>query len=589
MNYPANSDNKRLTLLAPARNASVARAAIQAGADAIYIGAPRFGARQAAGNSLDDIRQLVAYARTYGVDILVTLNTLLTDEERPEAVRMAWQLYEAGVSALIIQDLTLLDCEMPPIRLHASTQCDNRTPEQAVRLQRMGFRRVVLARELGLSEIRAIRDAVQQDALERGVEPIELEAFVHGALCVSYSGRCYLSECLTGRSANRGCCAQMCRLPYDILDRDKAVLRDDCGRPLAQQYALSLQDLDRSAFLAELIDAGVTTFKIEGRLKDEAYVTNITAYYRQKIDSLSAQQPDGDSVFRRNFEPNPAKTFHRGQTDYFLHGRTAHMANWQTPKSTGEAIGTVLAARGNTLTVRLHEGVVLHNGDGLSIAHEGFSVNGIQGNTLLINKPLSREPKTENREPGSLYRNLDTEFLRSLHAERRILLDLLVSETPDGFTITYSNATQHFSRHFVYPHEAASNPERALTTMREQLAKLGDTPYEVRRVTLQTQPYFIPISVLNSWRRELIPALPVPQQTKEETATNTASVGASFRTYSADIPEALMTCRYCMLYEMGHCRKLNPLANEPAYLRTSTGTLLRLTFDCRTCEMRISR
>ena len=265
------------------------------------------------------------------------------------------------------------------------------------------------------------------------------------------------------------------------------------------------------------------------------------------------------------------------------------MANWQTPKSTGEAIGTVLAARGNTLTVRLHEGVVLHNGDGLSIAHEGFSVNGIQGNTLLINKPLSREPKTENREPGSLYRNLDTEFLRSLHAERRILLDLLVSETPDGFTITYSNATQHFSRHFVYPHEAASNPERALTTMREQLAKLGDTPYEVRRVTLQTEPYFIPISVLNSWRRELIPALPVPQQTKEETATNTASVGASFRTYSADIPEALMTCRYCMLYEMGHCRKLNPLANEPAYLRTSTGTLLRLTFDCRACEMRISR
>ena len=278
MNYPANSDNKSLTLLTPARNASVARAAIQAGADAIYIGAPRFGARQAAGNSLDDICQLVAYARTYGVDILVTLNTLLTDEERPEAVRMAWQLYEAGVSALIIQDLTLLDCDMPPIRLHASTQCDNRTPEQAVRLQRMGFRRVVLARELGLSEIRAIRDAVQQEALERGVEPIELEAFVHGALCVSYSGRCYLSECLTGRSATRGCCAQMCRLPYDILDRDKAVLRDDCGRPLAQQYALSLQDLDRSAFLAELIDAGVTTFKIEGRLKDEAYVTNITAY-----------------------------------------------------------------------------------------------------------------------------------------------------------------------------------------------------------------------------------------------------------------------------------------------------------------------
>jgi len=595
MNSPANYANRRLTLLSPARNLSVARAAIQSGADAIYIGAPRFGARQAAGNSLEDIRLLVAYARPYGVEILVTLNTLLTDEERAEAAKMAWQLYEAGVSALIIQDMRLLDCDLPPIRLHASTQCDNRTPEQAVRLQQMGFRRVVLARELSIEAIRAIHEAVVKDAAEHGVEPIELEAFVHGALCVSYSGRCYMSECLTGRSANRGCCAQLCRLPYDLLDKDKHVLRDDQGRLLTQQYALSLQDLDRSAYLAELIEAGVTTFKIEGRLKDEAYVTNITAYYRQKIDSLTAQRAKGETVCRIGFVPNPEKTFHRGQTDYFLHGRTAGMANWQTPKSTGERIGTVLSAKGTTLTVKLHEGVVLHNGDGLAVGQEGFSVNGIQGNTIRINKPLSlplsnREPYTPNREMP-LYRNLDTEFVRSLHAERRVLLDLTVEETADGFEVTYRNAAVTFKRHFAYPHEAATNPERAMGTMREQLSKLGDTPYEVRTVTLKTEPYFIPISVLNQWRRETLAATadePIGRiHEREEDSQDEPT--AEHAAYSADIPEALMTCKYCILHEMGHCRKQKPLANEPAYLRTSTGTLLRLEFDCRACEMRILR
>ena len=592
MNSPANSANRRLTLLSPARNLSVARAAIQAGADAIYIGAPRFGARQAAGNSIEDIRQLVDYARLYGVEVLVTLNTLLTDEERPEAVKMAWQLYEAGVSALIIQDMRLMDCDMPPIRLHASTQCDNRTTEQAVRLQQMGFRRVVLARELGIEAIRAIHEAVVKDAAERGVEPIELEAFVHGALCVSYSGRCYLSECLTGRSANRGCCAQLCRLPYDLLDKDKNVIRDDQGRLLAQQYALSLQDLDRSAYLTELIAAGVTTFKIEGRLKDEAYVTNITAYYRKKIDSLTAERSEGETVCHIGFEPNPEKTFHRGQTDYFLHGRTAGIANWQTPKSTGERIGTVLSAKGTTLTVRLNEGVVLHNGDGLTVGQEGFSVNGVQGNTIRINKPISLnnynwESGNRNREL-LLYRNLDTEFVRSLHAERQVLLDLTVEETTDGFEVTYGNDAVTFKRQFAYPHEAATNPERAMKTIREQLSKLGDTPYEVRSVTLNTEPYFVPISVLNQWRRETVPAI-MEQQVSTEKEAETSSSTCPSGAYSGDIPDALMTCKYCMLHEMGHCRKQKPLANEPAYLRTSTGTLLRLEFDCRACEMRITR
>ncbi|MCQ2331250.1 MAG: U32 family peptidase, partial [Paludibacteraceae bacterium] len=306
----------KLTLLSPAKNLDVARAAIQAGADAVYIGAPQFGARQAASNSLEDIAILVGEAHAYGVQVLVTLNTLLTDEEKPQAVALAHALYKIGVDALIIQDLSLLQADLPPIRLHASTQCDNRTPEQVMRLRDLGFKRVVLARELGIDEIRAIHDAVG--------DSIELEAFVHGALCVSYSGCCYMSEVLMNRSANRGCCAQMCRQQYDLLDASMNEVPDDNGKPIHQRYLLSLQDMDRSLYLQEMIDAGVTIFKIEGRLKDADYVTNITAYYRQKLDAINpsrATQVAHQSIIW-SFAPNPEKTFHRGATDYFLHGRT---------------------------------------------------------------------------------------------------------------------------------------------------------------------------------------------------------------------------------------------------------------------------
>ena len=277
-------DEIKLTLLAPARDLTVAKAAIQAGADAVYIGAPRFGARAQAGNSLEDIATLVNYAHPFGVQVLVTLNTLLTDDERKEAVALAWRLYEIGVDALIIQDLRLLDEDLPPIRLHASTQCDNRTTEQVLHLQELGFKRVVLARELTIDEIRRISQAVSRSNNDSDL--IELEAFVHGACCVSYSGRCYMSEVLMNRSANRGCCAQMCRMAYDLLDKDMNEVLDDEGKPIHQRYLLSLQDMDRSLYLRELIEAGVTTFKIEGRLKDADYVTNIVAYYRQLIDNL---------------------------------------------------------------------------------------------------------------------------------------------------------------------------------------------------------------------------------------------------------------------------------------------------------------
>ena len=479
-----------LSLLAPARDKQVAVAAIQAGADAVYIGAPAYGARQAAGNSLEDLAEVVRYAHTYGVQVLVTLNTLLRDDEYTDAVALAHALYSIGVDALIIQDLHLLDLDLPPIRLHASTQCDNRTPEQVKRLRDMGFKRVVLARELSIDEIRAIHQAVPD---------IELEAFVHGALCVSYSGRCYISEVLAGRSANRGACAQFCRMAYDLLDAEGKEVLDDGGQPIHQRYLLSLQDLDRSAYLQELIDAGVTTFKIEGRLKDAEYVTNITAYYREKIDSLTGV---AGHAYTRSFVPDPSKTFHRGATDYFLHGRTRPMANWTTPKSTGEYIGEVLEARGNTLRVRLNDGIVLHNGDGLTIGSEGFSVNGVEGNIVKINKSLS-----VSRDTGiPLYRNLDTEFTKSLHSERRIPVDILFRETEEGFELQYTAfpSGRVGVGSFTFPHEPAKNAERALDTIRTQLAKLGDTPYVARDIRIESAPYFIPISILNEWRRNTI-------------------------------------------------------------------------------------
>ena len=427
---------------------------------------------------------MVRYAHTYGVQVLVTVNTLLHEDEYPQAVKMIEDLYLIGVDALIIQDLHLLDFDLPPIRLHASTQCDNRTPEQVAHLRDLGFKRVVLARELSIDAIRAIHEAVPD---------IELEAFVHGALCVCYSGRCFISEVLAGRSANRGACAQFCRMAYDLLDAEGNEVLDDKGEPIHQRYLLSLQDLDRSAYLEELIDAGVTTFKIEGRLKDAEYVMNVTAYYREKLDALT---PSFSHSLTRSFTPDPEKTFHRGATDYFLHGRTRPLTNWDTPKSTGEYIGEVLEVRGNTLRVRLKEGVELHNGDGLSIGSEGCNVNGVNGNIVTVNKAISCQQSAVR----SLFRNYDVEFLRNLKCERRIPVDIKFRETEDGFYLRIGDK----ERDFVYTKEPAKNPDKALDTIRTQLSKLGDTPYIARDVRVESKPYFIPISVLNQWRREVL-------------------------------------------------------------------------------------
>ena len=489
--------------MAPARDLEVGKAAIDAGADAVYIGAPEFGARQAASNSIEDIAALVKYAHRFGVQVLVTLNTLLHDDEFPRACALAHDLYKVGVDALIIQDLNLLNYDLPPIRLHASTQCDNRTPEQVLHLQQLGFRRAVLARELSLQDIANINNAIlTQDSKFK----IELEAFVHGALCVSYSGRCYLSEVLMDRSANRGCCAQLCRQRYDLLDKDGNEILDANGKPIHQRYLLSLQDMDRSLHLAQMIEAGVTTFKIEGRLKDRDYVTNIVAYYRQLLDQIIAsnpnlQQASTPSVQTYNFTPNPAKTFHRGQTDYFLHKRTPQMANWDTPKSTGEKIGRVVALRKDAICVQLQPNITLHNGDGICFEDKGFAINRVEGEWIYPNQ-------MPNIQRGTiLYRNLDTEFLRSLQAKRQIPVDIRFEVIPEGYRLTIGEKTTDF----VAEHQEANNTQRALQTIIQQLSKLGDTDFAARNIQVINNnqicsehfPYFIPISQLNQWRRQL--------------------------------------------------------------------------------------
>ena len=583
------SNTPHITLLSPARDIAVAKAAIQAGADAIYIGAPKFGARQAAGNSIQDLQAIVDYAHIYGVKVLVTLNTLLHKDEYADAVALAHELYRIGVDALIVQDLHLLDFDLPPIRLHASTQCDNRTAEQVIRLQQLGFRRVVLARELGLEEIRIIHDAVIHYSAEHNETPIELEAFVHGALCVSYSGKCYMSEVLTGRSANRGCCSQMCRMQYDLLDADMREIRDDHGLPVHQRYLLSLQDMDRSAYLKELTDAGVTTFKIEGRLKDADYVTNLTAYYRQKIDSI--YKITNLHTYKFPFVPSPTKTFHRGGIDYFLHGRTPRMANWQTPKSTGEYIGDVIETRGNALRIQLADGITLHNGDGLCFSDQGFAVNRIEGALVFPNTtavlPLLKGERT------ALYRNLDTEFVRSLHTERHIPIDIVFAETDNGFALRLGGTECTFD----YPHEPARNAERALETIRTQLGKLGDTPFVAQSIEIQSAPYFIPIGQLNEWRREAVQHLTEHLQHRHRPApdyraardTETEEILRTMQAAQRDTSYPLMTCRYCLLYEMGHCRKQSPMHNEPRYLRLRNSTIVALTFDCKNCQMLIDK
>ena len=617
---------RKIELLAPAKNLECGIEAVNHGADAVYIGAPKFGARAAAVNSLEDIAALVAYAHLYNVRIYVTVNTILKEEELAETEKMIWELYRIGVDALIVQDMGITRLNLPPIPLHSSTQMDNRTPEKVRFLADAGFRQVVLARELSLQEIRRIHEACPETPLE---------VFVHGALCVSYSGQCYVSQACFGRSANRGECAQFCRLPFSLVDADgKTIVRD--------KHLLSLKDLNQSEVLEDLLDAGASSLKIEGRLKDVSYVKNVTAAYRSKLDAIFARRKEyvraSSGTCRFDFTPRLDKSFSRGFTHYFLQGRDREISSFDTPKSLGEEMGTMKEQRGNYLTVA---GVKpFHNGDGVCFLDEqgrlqGFRINRVDGNKLY---PAGDVPRIKPRT--RLFRNFDQEFERILarkSAERKIGVGWELTDTPSGFALTAADEDgNRITLSFPYPKELARTPQPE--NLRTQLGKLGNTPFEVMPLggtdspSATTAPaiainlsqnWFIPASVIADWRRQAIDKLtaarrityrrelhvwkptrhrfPAISLTYLGNVMNTAArsfyqahgVASVEPAYEKQaVPEAvLMFCKHCLRYSMGWCpthQKGHSPYREPYYLVGTDGKRFRLTFDCKNCQMKVS-
>lgn len=623
-----------LELLAPAKNLECGIAAVDHGADAVYIGAPRFGARSAAGNSTDDIRRLCAYAHPFGVKVYVTLNTIIYDDELDAVRQTLAELEEIGVDAILVQDMAIL--ELSTLRetslhgaaknsqlstlLHASTQTDNRTPEKVRWLRDMGFSRAVLARELSAEEIAEIHSKVPD---------MELEVFVHGALCVSYSGICYASQHCFGRSANRGACAQFCRMKFSLVDNEGREVEHD-------RYLLSLKDMNQSDHLLELIEAGATSFKIEGRLKDITYVKNVTAAYSQRLNEIIRRYPEkycrsSLGECRYTFTPDLHKTFNRGYTTYFLHGRRPDIASFDTPKAVGEYVGTVKELRGDSFNVA---GVSsFANGDGLCFINsnrelEGFRANRVQGNRIW---PY-RMPR--GLRPGvRLYRNSDQEQERILSkpsAERRIPIGLSLRSIEEGFELTAS-VTQPHCRMSVVRCQVPAEHQQALKSPREnimrQLSKLGDTIYTCSEVDIPDDfNYFIPNSVLSEMRHSLVKKLgSLADEPRHDADKPRHDAGVSaHHGQSAHIPPRyphtylynvsnhlsqafygydslsayelkggdgpIMQCRHCIRYSLGYCVKhggQHPTWHEPLSLVLGDGRRFRLEFDCKHCQMNV--
>ena len=574
-----------LELLAPAKNLECGKAAIDHGADAVYIGPPQFGARAAAGNSVDDIAELCRYAHIFDAKVYATVNTLLYDDELPQAQLLLQQLNDAGVDAVLIQDMRLLESSQLPAltsSLHASTQADNRTADKVEWLWKQGFRRAVLARELSVDEISTIHEAVPQ---------MELEVFVHGALCVSYSGRCYASEYCFGRSANRGECAQFCRMQFDLLDADGNELEH-------QRHLLSLRDLNLSAQLAELIEAGAMSFKIEGRLKDVAYVKNVTAAYSLLLNQYIAAHPDqymraSKGHVNYTFEPDLSRTFNRGYTTYFVHGRQQHQASFDTPKAIGSFVGTVKEIRAGSFNVAGTASFV--NGDGLCFFDadrqlKGFRVNRAEGNRLFpLQMPAELKPGTR------LYRSSDQameSILAKPSAERKISVTMMLQPCEGGqnFLLTMDDGSHQTTTRINCPHQLARTPQRE--QIERELKKLGGTPYECIRVILPDDfPYFIPASQLTKARRDvscgkwnveseerILPSTPV---THDKSLSNIPLPSST---------NPLMQCRYCLRHELGFCVRYGgqrPTWREPLFLRLGDGRRFRLEFDCSKCQMNV--
>ena len=613
-----------IELLAPAKTASIGMEAIRHGADAVYIGSPRFSARAAASNSIEEIIELTNFAHLYGAKVYVAFNTILTNEQLPEAEKLIWELYRAEVDALIVQDMGLTKLNLPPISLHASTQVDNRTPQKVDFLDQCGFSQIVLARELSLEEIASIHNAVPKT---------RLEVFVHGALCVSYSGQCYISQALFGRSANRGECAQFCRLPLDLRDANHNLIVEG-------KHLLSLKDLNQSNQLLPLLQAGVSSLKIEGRLKEAPYVKNVTAYYREELDALFAQYPDqfcraSAGHCSTNFTPQPEKSFNRGFTSYFLNERIPHISQPNTPKSMGEPMGMVKDIRRYEL---IASGIKpWNNGDGAFFIDAngtpgGFRVNRVEGTHLF---PAQMSEIANLRPKTVLYRNFDQAFDRLLNKpslERKINVRIALRECSFGFVLALESE-EGISVSLSFPQEKqeARSPQR--DQLIKQLSKLGGTIFEIAPNTPElpaieiecSREWFIPSSVLAEWRRQGVEALlralrlnhapklqkwtqtthPFPLQEGKDKLTYLGNVSNTkaeqfYHQHGVQIIEPafelnapanapLMFCRHCLRYSLGGCIKHGgehlPYM-EPYYLYQGNNCF-RLEFDCKTCQMKV--
>ena len=604
---------KEIELLTPAKDLEGGLAAINCGADAVYIGAPRFGARSAAGNSLQDIRKLVQYAHQYWAKVYVTVNTILYDNELDEVQKLIYQLYDAGVDAIIIQDMAILEMDLPPIPLFASTQTHNYSVEKIKFLEQSGLQRIILARELSLEQIKEIKLNTN----------VDLEFFIHGALCVCYSGQCYFSFATTGRSANRGECSQACRMLYSLEDSNGKIIKDEA-------YLLSLKDLNLSAHLRSLIDAGITSFKIEGRLKDVSYVKNITAYYRQKLDEIllnnnSFKKASSGKIIY-SFIPDPEKTFNRGYSDYFLSGLGKEIASFATPKSVGKLIGKVKKVENDFFEIETKEYLV--NGDGICFFDEqnvlvGMNINRVERNKIFTKELSGLLPETK------VYRNHDHQFIkelskdetkRKINCEIEVQTDqnkLIISAVDeDGIAVSISEAIE-----LIEPEDSL----KAITVMENQLKKSGSTIFSVEHVRIKSgKAIFLPVSKWNELRRTILQLLlekrikNYPMQKREQMNNSFAFPEISlnysgnvvnekakefYRKHGVETIEAgfeklddfegkiLMTTKYCIKEELYMCpfkteHTKMPEMKEPLYLNDSKQKY-RLRFNCQKCEMEI--
>ena len=588
-----------LELLAPAKNLACGIAAIDHGADAVYIGAPKFGARAAVGNSIDDIRELCDYAHQFDAKIYVTLNTIVYDDELSEAQRLIDQLAEVGVDAILVQDMGLLQfMDGKPFEIHASTQTDNRTADKVRWLQQVGFSRAVLARELSAEEIAEIN---------RQVPDIELEVFVHGALCVSYSGICYASQHCFQRSANRGECAQFCRMRFSLEDADGTEIE-------RERYLLSLKDMNQSDNLEKLIEAGAISFKIEGRLKDVAYVKNVTAAYSEKLNAFIRKHPAeycraSKGRCEYTFTPNLNRTFNRGYTTYFVNGRQPDIASFDTPKAVGEFVGRVKEIRNDSFNVAGTASFA--NGDGLCFLNSDRQFEGFRANRVVGNRIYPFKMPAGLRPGMALYRNNDQEFERILSkpsSTRKIAISIALRAVDDGFELSAGDVKLHFEAE----HQLAQKSPRE--NLVRQLSKLGDTIYECTEVDVPEDfNFFIPNSQLSDMRRQLVEKLAC--KASHASCASTASHAritsnsypylnnisnhqaaafygvdelSAFELKGGDGP--IMQCRHCLRYSLGYCVKRGgkrPTWREPLSLVLGDGRRFRLEFDCKNCQMNV--